>query len=98
MLYFVMSLRDNCRAVGLLLGGDVGSGDASVNEEGAARHVGRLVRCEEEGAVGDLVRLTEPPHRDVHKPPLLLGFRVQEGHQQLSTKRTRAWSSNKKHE
>ena len=47
---------------------DVGGGEAAVHEEGRAVHVRRLVAGEEERAVGDLLCLGQPAHRQVDEP------------------------------
>ncbi len=75
---------------------DVGGGDASINKEGRASDVGRLVRGQEQRSVGDFVSLSEAAHGDVHQSPLLLLFSVEEAHQQLRLQRTRACARRRK--
>src|SRR4051795_2153474 len=53
----------------------VSAGEAAVDQEGRRRDVGRLVRGQEQRRVGELDRLREAPHRQVHHPPRrLLGI------------------------
>src|SRR5690606_19753979 len=59
--------------VGRLLGRGVRRGDTAVDQQRLAGHEAGLVGGQEEGALGDLGRFAEPPHRDVHQPPLPLG-------------------------
>src|SRR5215831_9063477 len=49
-----------------LLRRHVRGGDAAVDDERRARHERRVVGCEEQGRFGELLRLAETTHRDVH--------------------------------
>src|SRR5262245_50489808 len=60
----------------------VRGGDAAVDEQRLAGHERRLVRGEEQRAVGDLDGLAEAAHRDVHQPASALGVVVEELGQQ----------------
>ena len=60
----------------------VGAGEPAVDEERRGGDVGRLVGGEEQRRVGDLDRLGEAPHRQVHEPPR--GLRRVAGEQLLA--------------
>src|SRR5919106_2553587 len=66
-----------------LLRRDVGGGQAPVHQERRPVHIRGLVAREEERAVGDLPRLREPPHRQVHEAALeRAGALVEEAHEE----------------
>src|SRR6185503_10955347 len=52
-----------------LLGSNVGAREATIDQEGRGGHVRGLVAGQEQGTGGDLARLGEPPHRQVHDAP-----------------------------
>src|SRR5689334_4309998 len=60
-----------------LLGGDVGGGEAAVDEELGAGHVRRLVAREEERGLRDLLGFAEAAHRHVDEAALSLLVRIQ---------------------
>src|SRR5438552_12877996 len=66
-----------------LLGRYVGRSQASVDEERCSVHVARFLAGKEQGGVGDLARLGQPSHRQVHAPALVCArVLVEDPHQQ----------------
>src|SRR5687767_12557174 len=70
-----------------LLRGDVGGGEAAVDQELGSGDVRGFVGREEQRALGDLVRFAEAAHRDVYEPAFFLLLGIEEVHQQLGPER-----------
>src|SRR5690242_19075150 len=79
-----MSGRKRTLLTGLsLLGSDVSGRQAAVDKEGRPVHVAGLVAGQEQRRVGDLARLGEPAHRQMHSPALVRArILVEDAHKQ----------------